>query len=42
MRFETIAIHAGDRPDATTGAISVSKNPSSPIGYLNTSKMRKR
>jgi len=23
MRFETIAIHAGDRPDATTGAISV-------------------
>jgi cystathionine gamma-lyase/cystathionine beta-lyase len=23
MRFETIAIHAGDRPDAATGAISV-------------------
>jgi cystathionine gamma-lyase/cystathionine beta-lyase len=23
MKFETIAIHAGDRPDATTGAISV-------------------
>jgi len=23
MRFETIAIHAGDRPDRATGAISV-------------------
>jgi len=23
MRFETIAIHAGDRPDAATGAMSV-------------------
>ena len=42
MRFETIAIHATDRIDATTLAISVSEKPGFQIGYLNTLERRKR
>ena len=42
MRFETTAIHAGDRLDATTGATSVPNKPASLIGYLNTRKRSKR
>jgi len=40
MRFETIAIHAGDRPDATTGAISVPIHQTSTFVFEDAGKTR--
>ena len=40
MRFETIAIHAGDRPDATTGAISVPIYQTSTFAFDDVGKTR--
>jgi cystathionine beta-lyase/cystathionine gamma-synthase len=40
MRFETIAIHAGDRPDATTGAISVPIYQTSTFVFEDVGKTR--
>jgi len=40
MRFETMAIHAGDRPDATTGAISVPIYQTSTFVFEDVGKTR--
>ncbi len=40
MRFETIAIHAGDRPDAATGAISVPIYQTSTFAFEDVGKTR--
>ena len=40
MRFETISIHAGDRPDATTGAISVPIYQTSTFVFEDVGKTR--
>jgi cystathionine beta-lyase/cystathionine gamma-synthase len=40
MRFETIAIHAGDRPDATTGAITVPIYQTSTFVFEDVGKTR--
>jgi cystathionine gamma-lyase/cystathionine beta-lyase len=40
MRFETIAIHAGDRPDTTTGAISVPIYQTSTFMFEDVGKTR--
>src|SRR3972149_7579986 len=40
MRFETIAIHAGDRPDATTGSISVPIYQTSTFVFEDVGKTR--
>jgi cystathionine beta-lyase/cystathionine gamma-synthase len=40
MRFETLAIHAGDRPDATTGAISVPIYQTSTFAFEDVGKTR--
>lgn len=40
MRFETIAIHAGDRPDSTTGAISVPIYQTSTFVFEDVGKTR--
>lgn len=40
MRFETTAIHAGDRPDATTGAISVPIYQTSTFVFEDVGKTR--
>ncbi|MFW6105198.1 MAG: trans-sulfuration enzyme family protein [Chloroflexota bacterium] len=40
MRFETIAIHAGDRPDATTSAISVPIYQTSTFVFEDVGKTR--
>ena len=40
MRFETTAIHAGDRPDATTGAISVPIYQTSTFVFEDAGKTR--
>jgi cystathionine gamma-lyase/cystathionine beta-lyase len=40
MRFETIAIHAGDRPDVTTGAISAPIYQSSTFAFEDVGKTR--
>jgi len=40
MKFETIAIHAGDRPDATTGAISVPIYQTSTFVFEDVGKTR--
>lgn len=40
MRFETIAIHAGDRPDATTGAISVPIHQTSTFVFEDVGKTK--
>jgi cystathionine gamma-lyase/cystathionine beta-lyase len=40
MRFETIAIHAGDRPDARTGAISVPIHQTSTFVFEDVGKTR--
>ncbi len=40
MRFETIAIHAGDRPDAATGAISVPIHQTSTFVFEDVGKTR--
>jgi cystathionine beta-lyase/cystathionine gamma-synthase len=40
MRFETIAIHAGDRPDAATGAISVPIYQTSAFVFEDVGKAR--
>ena len=40
MRFETTAIHAGDRPDATTGAISVPIYQTSTFAFEDVGKTR--
>jgi cystathionine gamma-lyase/cystathionine beta-lyase len=40
MRFETIAIHAGDRPDAATGAISVPIYQTSAFVFEDVGKTR--
>jgi cystathionine beta-lyase/cystathionine gamma-synthase len=40
MRFETIAIHAGDRPDAATGAISVPIYQTSTFVFQDVGKTR--
>jgi cystathionine beta-lyase/cystathionine gamma-synthase len=40
MRFETIAIHAGDRPDAATGAISVPIYQTSTFVFEDVGKTR--
>ena len=40
MRFETIAIHAGDRPDATTGAISVPIYQTSAFAFEDVGRTR--
>lgn len=40
MRFETIAIHGGDRPDATTGAISVPIYQSATFVFEDVGKTR--
>jgi cystathionine gamma-lyase/cystathionine beta-lyase len=40
MRFETIAIHAGDRPDATTGAVSAPIYQTSTFVFEDVGKTR--
>ena len=40
MRFETLAIHAGDRPDAATGAISVPIYQTSTFVFEDVGKTR--
>ena len=40
MRFETIAIHAGDRPDARTGAVSVPIYQTSTFVFKDVGKTR--
>jgi cystathionine gamma-lyase/cystathionine beta-lyase len=40
MRFETMAIHAGDRPDATTGAITVPIYQTSTFVFEDVGKTR--
>jgi cystathionine beta-lyase/cystathionine gamma-synthase len=40
MRFETMAIHAGDRPDVTTGAISVPIYQTSAFAFEDVGKTR--
>ena len=40
MRFETIAIHAGDRPDAATGAVSVPIYQTSTFVFEDVGKTR--
>jgi len=40
MRFETIAIHAGNRPDVTTGAISVPIHQTSTFVFEDVGKTR--
>lgn len=40
MRFETMAIHAGDRPDVTTGAISVPIYQTSTFVFEDVGKTR--
>jgi len=40
MRFETIAIHAGDRPDVTSGAISVPIHQTSTFVFEDVRKTR--
>ena len=40
MRFETIAIHAGDRPDAATGAISVPIYQTSTFAFEDVGKTK--
>ena len=40
MRFETVAIHAGDRPDATTGAIAVPIYQTSTFAFEDVGKTR--
>jgi len=40
MRFETIAIHAGDRPDVTTGAISVPIHQTSTFVFEDVGRTR--
>ena len=42
MRFETIAIHAGDRPDTATGAISVPICQTSTFVFEDVGKTRGR
>jgi len=41
MRFETIAIHAGERPDATTGAVSVPIYQTATFAWEDVDKKRK-
>jgi cystathionine beta-lyase/cystathionine gamma-synthase len=40
MRFETIAIHAGDRPDAATGAVSVPIYQTSTFAFKDVGKTK--
>jgi cystathionine beta-lyase/cystathionine gamma-synthase len=40
MRFETIAIHAGDRPDAATGAVSVPIYQTSTFAFEDVGKTK--
>jgi cystathionine beta-lyase/cystathionine gamma-synthase len=40
MRFETIAIHAGDRPDAATGAVSVPIYQTSTFAFKEVGKTK--